>query len=71
MIACSKGMLARISHIISSLDNMCVAIFDGVEPHCPEHVAMAALALYTEKKADCIVAIGGGSTHRYRQSHYP
>lgn len=62
MIACSKGMVERISQITQSLGDMCVAIYDGAKPHCPEAVAMAALDLYHEKKADCIVAIGGGST---------
>lgn len=62
MIACSKGMKSRIKHIIESLGNMCVAVYDGAEPHCPEHIAMAALDLFNKKNADCIVAIGGGST---------
>lgn len=62
MIACSKGMVTRISHILGSVDEMCVAVFDGAEPHCPETVAMAALELYQKSGADCIVAIGGGST---------
>lgn len=62
MIAGSKGMIARASHIIESLGEMCVAVFDGAEPHCPEAVAMAALEIYKESHADCIVAIGGGST---------
>ncbi len=62
MIACSKGMRLRINHIIDSLGSMCVAVYDGAEPHCPEHIAMAALDLFNKKEADCIVAIGGGST---------
>jgi len=62
MIACSEGMRARISHVIEALGEMCVAVYAGALPHCPEHVAMAALDLYRENKADCIVAIGGGST---------
>ena len=62
MIACSKGMVERISHIIQNLGDMCVAIYDGAKPHCPEAVALAALDLYQANKADCIVAIGGGST---------
>lgn len=62
MIACSKGMTKRITPIIQSLDDLLVTIYDGAKPHCPEEVAMAALDLYRKKKADCIVAIGGGST---------
>ncbi|MCP5381591.1 MAG: maleylacetate reductase [Kordiimonadaceae bacterium] len=62
MIACSAGMAKRINHIIESLGAMCAAIYDGAKPHCPEQVAMEALDLYNKKNADCIVAIGGGST---------
>jgi len=62
MIACTKGMVARVQHVIDELGDMCVAIFDGAEPHCPESVAMAALAMFKENNADIVVAIGGGST---------
>lgn len=62
MIACTKGMVARVDHIIKSLGEMCVAVYDKAEPHCPEHIAMAALDIFKETKADIIVAIGGGST---------
>lgn len=62
MIACSKGMRGRIEHVIEALGDMCVALYDGAEPHCPEAVAMAAIDLFKEKKCDIIVAVGGGST---------
>ena len=62
LITCSKGMRGRISHVIERLGGMCVAVYAGAEPHCPERVAMAALDLFKEKKCDIVVAIGGGST---------
>lgn len=62
MIACSTGMVERISHIIQKLGDLCVVVYDGAKPHCPEAVAMTALDIYNRNKADCIVAIGGGST---------
>ena len=62
MIACSKGMVSRIAHVIDSLGTLCVSVYDGAKPHCPEQVAMEALDLYQKNKADCIVAVGGGST---------
>ena len=62
LIACTKGMVARIDHVIEALGEMCVGIYDGAEPHCPEHVAMAALDLFKRNNADCVVAVGGGST---------
>lgn len=62
LIACTKGMVARVQHVIDSLGDMCVAIYDKAEPHCPEHIAMGALDLFKQTEADCVVAIGGGST---------
>lgn len=62
LIACTKNMVSRMDHVIDGLGENCVGIFDGVEPHCPEHVAMAALQMFKDKKADVIVAVGGGST---------
>lgn len=62
MIACTKGMVARIGPVLDKLGDRCVGIFDGAEPHCPEHVAMAALEKFKKIDADLIVAIGGGST---------
>ncbi|MDA0707917.1 MAG: maleylacetate reductase [Proteobacteria bacterium] len=62
MIACTKGMVSRIQKVIDCLGDKCVAVFDKAEPHCPEHIAMAALDLFTQVNADCVVAIGGGST---------
>ncbi|MBT5074101.1 MAG: maleylacetate reductase [Kordiimonadaceae bacterium] len=62
LIACTQGMRARISHVIDALGDMCVAVYAGAEPHCPQAVAMAALDLFKEKNCDIVVAIGGGST---------
>ena len=62
MIACTKGMVVRIGPVLEKLGDMCVSVFDGVEPHCPEPVALAALEKFKETNADLIVTIGGGST---------
>jgi maleylacetate reductase len=62
MIACSKGMLGRITHVLEKLGDLCVGIFDGAKAHCPEAVVTAALEKFKETEADLIVAIGGGST---------
>ena len=62
LIACTKNMVKRADNVIDALGENCVGIFDGVEPHCPEHVAMAALQMFKDKAADVIIAIGGGST---------
>lgn len=62
MIACTKGMVARIGPVIEKLGDIWVSVFDGAEPHCPEPVAMAALEKFKESNANLIVAIGGGST---------
>ncbi len=62
MIACTKGTTHRLDTLISGLGSLCVQVFDGAEAHCPKPVADAALAAFHQCEADCVLAIGGGST---------
>ncbi|MDG1707652.1 MAG: maleylacetate reductase [Emcibacteraceae bacterium] len=62
MIACTKNMVARFQHVIDDLGDMCVAIYDKAEAHCPEHIALEAVEEFKNKNCDVIVAVGGGST---------
>lgn len=62
MIACSKGMLPRIVHVLEKMGDLCVGVFDDAKPHCPESVVIDALEKFKKTEADLIVAIGGGST---------
>jgi maleylacetate reductase len=48
-----------VSH---ALGQMAVGRFDGAEMHTPVEVTKKALALLEDVAADCVVAVGGGST---------
>jgi maleylacetate reductase len=45
-----------------SLGSLMVAQFDGAAMHTPVEVTTKALAVLRDSQADCVVAIGGGST---------
>ncbi|NVO56957.1 maleylacetate reductase [Rhodobacteraceae bacterium B1Z28] len=44
------------------LGSLAIGVFCQAEMHTPVHVTNAALAHVAETKADCLIAIGGGST---------
>ena len=62
MIACTKNMVARISHILDDMGDMVVSIYDKAEAHCPEHIALGAVKEFNDTNCDIVVVIGGGST---------
>ncbi|HVW41813.1 MAG TPA: maleylacetate reductase and hydroxyquinol 1,2-dioxygenase domain-containing protein [Amycolatopsis sp.] len=45
-----------------SLESLLVAEFDGAATHTPVEVTGRALGVLREHRADCVVAVGGGST---------
>jgi maleylacetate reductase len=50
------------AELSAPLGETVVARFDGVRPHVPVAVAVAAVAVALESAADCLLSIGGGST---------
>ena len=44
------------------LSALCVGVFAGAAMHTPVDVTETALAVFRERRADCVVALGGGST---------
>lgn len=62
MIATTRGGWARHKDRLNTVGPKIVAIFDQAEPHCPEPIIRSAQRLYTESGADCVIAIGGGSS---------
>ena len=42
-------------------DNRFVAVFDRVEPHCPEPTVQAVVSSFLDAGADTVVTLGGGS----------
>ena len=49
-------------HVVGVLGSLSAGRFDGAEMHTPTEVTENALAVLNEVDADCIVALGGGST---------
>src|SRR5438128_991093 len=62
LVACTAGGATRYSPVIEALGPRCVRVFARAEPHCPEPVALAALAEFSASGAAAVVTIGGGST---------
>jgi alcohol dehydrogenase class IV len=48
--------------VVAALGVVAVARFDGAAMHTPVDVTERALAVLRESGADCLVAVGGGST---------
>jgi maleylacetate reductase len=44
------------------LGRLCVGVFADAAMHTPARVTELALAIFHERRADCVVALGGGST---------
>jgi len=57
--ASGAGGAARLAAVLGDL---VVARFDGAAAHTPIEVTERALALLAEHRADCVVALGGGTT---------
>ncbi|MBT5798990.1 MAG: maleylacetate reductase [Alphaproteobacteria bacterium] len=62
MVITSAHKRDYINQIMLDLGEYCVAHFDGAEMHTPMHVTHMALEYISDKKIDCLIAIGGGST---------
>lgn len=61
-VVCTASGERRYIDVIAQLVGETVAIFAKAEAHCPEPVALAALAAFDATQADGVVTIGGGST---------
>src|SRR5215216_6375638 len=48
--------------VVGVLGDIATGLFAGAVMHTPVEVTEHAVGLYKEVKADCVVAIGGGST---------
>lgn len=68
-LGASRALVLSTSHqsdaaleIAELLGPLCVGVFCKAEMHTPVHVTEAAMAHVAETQADCVIAIGGGST---------
>ena len=62
LVLCTPGQRAGAEAIAARLGERSAGVFDGVVMHVPMEVAREAQALARSLKADCAVAVGGGST---------
>jgi alcohol dehydrogenase class IV len=62
LFVCTKGGRLRYASIIDDLGAHGAGVFAEAEPHCPQPVAEAALAMFSRLDADSVVSVGGGST---------
>lgn len=53
---------AEAEALSSSLGSLAAGVFDGAAMHTPVEVTARALVALREAEADCVVALGGGST---------
>lgn len=68
-LGCSRAMVLstqpqrdKAEMVADLLGSKAAGIFSGAQMHTPVSVTEAALSLCESKQADCLVAIGGGST---------
>lgn len=62
LVVCTPSGPVRHAAWLEHLGETVVGVFDRAEPHCPLETALAAVASFIRSEADCVVAIGGGST---------
>ncbi|MGY6021982.1 maleylacetate reductase and hydroxyquinol 1,2-dioxygenase domain-containing protein [Streptomyces spinosirectus] len=58
----SPALRKDVERLREGLGDLVAAEFDGAVMHTPVEVTERALGLVRERRADCLVAIGGGST---------
>lgn len=62
LLLASERELAQAAALTQPLGAALVGVFSGVQPHVPIAVAEQARQAAREAEADCLLAIGGGST---------
>jgi maleylacetate reductase len=62
LILSTPNQKAEAEALAERLGALFVGVFSGAAMHTPVDVTEAALAIFQECRADCLVALGGGST---------
>jgi len=62
LILCTPGQRAYAERVANIIGARCAGIFDGAVMHVPIETAREAREVARQFKADCAIAIGGGST---------
>jgi maleylacetate reductase len=62
LVLCTPGQRASAQRVAEIIGPRCAGIFDGAVMHVPIETARRARQVAADLKADCAIAIGGGST---------
>ncbi|WP_042391861.1 maleylacetate reductase and hydroxyquinol 1,2-dioxygenase domain-containing protein [Streptacidiphilus carbonis] len=62
LLLSGPSLRKHADRVRAALGDLLVAEFDGAAMHTPVEVTARALAVLHEQRADCLVALGGGST---------
>jgi alcohol dehydrogenase class IV len=62
LVLASPDLIQEGDRVEASLGSMAVGRFDGVAMHTPVEVTDNAMKLFDSAQADCVAAVGGGST---------
>jgi maleylacetate reductase len=62
LVLSTPNQQAAAEALAQRLGALCVGVFDRAAMHTPVEVTETALAFFRERRADCVVALGGGST---------
>lgn len=61
LILCTPRQAAHAQHLITELGSLAAGVFAAATMHTPVEVTERALQTVQKHKADCVVALGGGS----------
>jgi maleylacetate reductase len=62
LLLSTPGQRALAQGLVERLGERAAGLFDGARMHVPREVALEAIDAATRMRADCVVAVGGGST---------
>ena len=66
LVVCGPTILEKsnvVQRVQEALGGYCAGLFSGVAPHSPIEVVQRAVEVAGELNPDCLVSVGGGSTH--------
>ncbi len=66
LVVCGPTILEKsnvVQRVQEALGGYCAGLFPGVAPHSPIEVVERAVEAASELSPDCLVSVGGGSTH--------
>ena len=66
LVVCGPTILSKsnvVDRVQDALGNFSIGLFSEVAPHSPVEIVSKAVEIATDVQPDCLVSVGGGSTH--------